>query len=124
MLIPRFGPFSTNRISPDRPRTENSRPPRLATFCVFYSESRGREFVDFWFAADHSDNNQRTLKTIYLGNRCSIRLSYGTKENFASGYFLGTDFRSPNILLHSTTYRPLFSQAQEALSKLDGGFVG
>src|SRR5262249_205276 len=31
---------------------------RLSTLCVFYSKSRGREFVDFWPAADHSDNNR------------------------------------------------------------------
>jgi hypothetical protein len=55
--------------------------------CVFLNKSKGREFVDFWPAADHSHNNQRTLKTIYLGNRCSIRLSYGTKRKIS---ILGT----------------------------------
>ena len=59
------------------------KPPRLSTFCVFLNESRDREFVDFRLAADHSDNNQRTLKTIYLGNRCSIRLGYWTKRSWA-----------------------------------------
>jgi hypothetical protein len=52
-------------------------------FVYFIASPGGRELVDFRLAADHSDNNQRTLKTIYLGNRCSIRLSYGTKRRIS-----------------------------------------
>jgi len=42
-----------------------SRPPgstRLSTFCVFLNKSRGREFVGFWLAVDHSDNNPANVE--------------------------------------------------------------
>ena len=45
--------------------------------------------------------------TFGLGNRCSIRLSYGTEWRiFVSGYFPGTNFRSLNIPSYSITGCP------------------
>jgi hypothetical protein len=46
------------------------------------------------------------LPTFGLGNRCSIRLSYGTNSGISFlGTFPGTDFRSLNILVYSIRWR-------------------